>query len=55
MEYYKTFIQRSQVIKSLNMEKSDLFLIAQENFGIMFREQKTDEYMAFFRKVYLNQ
>ena len=55
MDYYRTFIQRSPVLKALNMEKSKIFLIAQENFGIMFRQQKSEAYMAFFRKVYLDQ
>ncbi len=54
MDYYRTFIQRSSVLDILNMKKSDIFIIAQENFGTMFREQKSDAYMPFFRQVYLN-
>ncbi len=55
MDYYRTFIQRSPVLKALDMKKAKIFLISQENFGIMFRQQKSDEYMSFFRKAYLDQ
>lgn len=54
MDYYRTFLQRSSVLDILDMKKCDIFIIAQENFGTMFREQKSEEYMPFFRQVYLN-
>lgn len=53
MDYYRTFIQRSSIIDQLNMKKSKIFIIAQENFGIMFRKEKSEAYMEFFRKLYL--
>ncbi|MFB6257206.1 MAG: tetratricopeptide repeat protein [Flavobacteriales bacterium] len=55
MDYYRSFLQRSSVIEGLNLKKTMIFIISQENFGLMFRKQKSDRYMAYFRKVYLEE
>lgn len=53
MDYYRTFLQRSSVLQKIDLKKAKVFIIAQNNFGIMFKEEKSEAYMAFFKKVYL--
>jgi tetratricopeptide (TPR) repeat protein len=54
MDYYKRFID-SEYMQSISKQSVDMFVISVDNYPVFYQEKNLEEYLMFFRKLYLNQ
>ncbi|MBI4646487.1 MAG: tetratricopeptide repeat protein [Bacteroidia bacterium] len=52
MNYYKGIISNRQVFRNMNEGQYSHFIISQENFQTLFKDQNVDKYIIFFNKHY---
>ena len=53
-DYYKAFINNKDMLIGINDQEWHTYVITQENFVILYKEQDFNEYLIFFEKKYLN-
>jgi hypothetical protein len=53
MSYYNSIMQNDYVFSNLEGDRIEGFVIAQENYPILYKDKDLDKYMAFFRLNYL--
>ncbi len=53
MEYYRTFEKHAGVLETLKGKGFKMFVISRDNFQILFRSQRLEDYTQFFGEQYL--
>jgi hypothetical protein len=53
MNYYNSIMESDYVFSNLEGDRIEGFVIAQENYPILYKDKDLDKYMAFFRLNYL--
>ncbi|MBL4587237.1 MAG: tetratricopeptide repeat protein [Flavobacteriales bacterium] len=55
MDYYNAILADTTVFAGIDLQKTDQFIISQENFGKFYQEKQVPLYMEFFEKEYLKE
>ena len=53
MKYYNAVMADEYIFSNLEEEKVDGFVIAQENYPVLYKDKDLDKYLAFFKQNYL--
>jgi len=55
MKYYNAIMQNDYVFSNLEGDRIEGFVIAQENYPVLYKDKDLDKYLAFFKLNYLEQ
>ncbi len=53
MKYYNAIMKEEYIFSNLEEEKVEGFVIAQENYPVLYKDKDLDKYLAFFKQNYL--
>ena len=53
MKYYNSIMQNEYIFSNLEEDKVDGFVIAQENYPVLYKDKDLEKYLAFFKLNYL--
>jgi tetratricopeptide (TPR) repeat protein len=53
LDYYNTFVKNTTILKDINSQNFDRFVISTKNFTSLFKQKQVEEYMMFFEENYL--
>ena len=52
IEYLNMLLDDDYVFKDMDPDLLEIFIITPENYNVLVKENKVDEYVEFYRKVY---
>lgn len=55
MDYYNTFVKNTTVLKEINEQEYDRFVISTKNFTTLFKQKDVPQYLEFYDEAYLTE